>query len=419
MSYLAICACGQRWRSDGEAAATCPACGRAVVPIAVGGWRALWPRLLLASTVTLFAVIVVGVVLARLLPARHRATAGEPAAQATNPEPRLQEQPPFPPAREKASSPPVPPASTARATVPFPDRPAPIAPILEAPPRRAPPARPKAPPDKTVPELEGIDVFYQHVVISRLSQYHIADLDLGQNVQYELVSRLRVKEKKEGSLVVEQKVESVRLGNADPALQKRLEELLQKTKGATFTMTLNERREVKTFEGSREAIQVLTGKNPLGGPSFLLWSFLDQDGWKELAQLSFFQPPSGKNTGRWSRDMTHSWGPLGQWSGKIHYRAAGKQTGGERFHYLLDLAYQPPQKGGELPFEIGTSQFQIQTASGAILYQPSRGRVAAAEERFHVRGLLAVSVLGVEAPVQMDEMQVFQLRILDHNPLAR
>jgi hypothetical protein len=58
----------------------------------------------------------------------------------------------------------------------------------------------------------------------------------------------------------------------------------------------------------------------------------------------------------------------------------------------------------------------VQTARGAIAYDPGRGRVAAAEERFHVRGALAVSCLGVDSVVDMDEMQVFRLRILDRNP---
>jgi len=46
------------------------------------------------------------------------------------------------------------------------------------------------------------------------------------------------------------------------------------------------------------------------------------------------------------------------------------------------------------------------------------GQVAAAEERFHVRGVLAGSFLGAESTVQMDEKQVFQLRIVDKNPFA-
>ena len=47
------------------------------------------------------------------------------------------------------------------------------------------------------------------------------------------------------------------------------------------------------------------------------------------------------------------------------------------------------------------------------------GGIAAAEERFHVRGLLAVSLLGGDAVVEMDEAQLFQVRITDQNPLSK
>ena len=385
---------------------------------AATGLRTLWPRLAFAAALTLLGVIAAGVLLVRLLPPREQP---QPAvAQETPPGPRLEQpQTPTTPLPEQ------PPQVSVKPVLPLLDDP----PSLPVPPIESPKPRPKTPAsaktidvaDKSTGELKVGDEFFQEVVISRLSRYRVLELDLGQNVQYVLVSRFRVKEKtKDGGAIVEQKVENVRLRNADPALQRQLNELLQKTKGASFTMTLNARREVTKFEGGPETLNVLAGTNPLGGPSFLLWSFLDRDGWKELAQLSFFQPPPSVGRGdKWQRPMTHSWGPLGNWSGKIHYQASGKQAGLERFDYALDLAYKPPRQGGGLPFAIGKSEFQIQTARGAIGYRPERGRVAAAEERFHVRGALAVSCLGVDSVVQMDEIQLFQLRILDRNPSGK
>jgi hypothetical protein len=53
---------------------------------------------------------------------------------------------------------------------------------------------------------------------------------------------------------------------------------------------------------------------------------------------------------------------------------------------------------------------------GGIAFDAARGRVAAFEERFHVRGAIAVSALGVTTAVTMDEAQVFLVRLLDANP---
>lgn len=354
-----------------------------------------------------------------LLPTKDRAVSEGPPAPTTSPHPHfslsdtenLKE-----PARSEPELPGV-------ATVPLPP-PVPrpfgtphLPPTLE-------PATIPPPADGTPKRETGLregDVFWQEVVIRRVSQYRVLGADMGQNVQYLLVSRFTVTKKEaDDSLRVQQKVEAVRLDSADRALQAQLNDLLQKTRGATFELTLNPRREVVSFKGGQEALKVFTGKNPLGGQSFLLWSFLDLDGWKELAEVSFFQPREPLSKGdRWSRPMTHSWGPLGNWAGKIDFLHLGPQDGLERYDYALDLAYRPPGAGGGLPFEVGRADFRIQTARGAIGFDPRRGRVALAEERFHVRGLLAVSALGVDSAVEMDETQVFQLRLHDRNPLPK
>jgi hypothetical protein len=266
------------------------------------------------------------------------------------------------------------------------------------------------------------DEFFQEVVISRASRYSVLGADVGQNVQYALVSRFTVTKKEpDGTLKVRQKVEAVRLAEADKALQGRLDDLLQKTKGATFRLTLNPRREVTAFEGPKEPLKIFEGANALGGPTFLLWSFLDQDGWKELAEVSFFRPRQPPRKGdRWARPTAHSWGPLGSWQGQVGFVHLGKQAGLERYDYLLDLQYRPPAAGASaLPFQITRADFQVQTARGAIAFDPGRGRVTAAEERFGVRGILGVSALGLEGVVEMDEVQLFQLRRHDRNPLEK
>jgi hypothetical protein len=268
------------------------------------------------------------------------------------------------------------------------------------------------------PGLEEGDTFYQEVVVARVSRYRMADVDLGQNVQYSFVSRLTVTKKEpDGTLKVRQKVEAARLAEAERGPQAQLNELLQKTRGATFLLTLNPRREVVAFEGGQEALKVFEGVNALGGSTFLLWSFLDRDGWKELAELSFFQPRPEQ---RWTRPVRHSWGPLGRWQGQAAYARAGGRQGRDRYDYVLDLAYRPAAPGGAaLPFLIDRADFRVQNAGGSITFDPRRGRVAVAEERFAVRGLLVVTALGAEVPVDMDEVQLFQLRLHDRNPLDR
>jgi hypothetical protein len=273
-------------------------------------------------------------------------------------------------------------------------------------------------PKRQVAWKEG-DVLFQDLAIARVSSYRFLGTEMGQNVQYRFLSSFKVERvNADGGMVVLQRVEAAEFGNGDKAMQALLNDALKKTRGAAFKITLNAKREVTRFEGDGDAINVFDRKNPLGGQSFLLWSFMDRDGWKELAQVTLFRPDRPRTTsGKWARKMTHSWGPLGHWAGRVLYGYAGRQQKLDRIAYVLEMAYLPPRgRAPNLPFEIKGAAFKPQTAAGVIIYDADRDQVTAAEERFHVKGLLAVSALGVNVGIEMDEAQIFQLRILDKKP---
>jgi hypothetical protein len=268
--------------------------------------------------------------------------------------------------------------------------------------------------------LQEGDKFYQEVVITRLSSYRFLGAEIKQNTQYGFLSSFQVQKRKaDGGMVVLQKVETARFAGGDPAMQALLNGVLQKTKGANFKITLDAQRHVTKFEGAGDGINVFAGKNALAGQTFLLWSFLDRDAWKELAQTTLFRPEKPAGTAaKWTRPMTHSWGPLGSWTGRVVYGYTGKKARMDRIGYVLDMAYQPPGKGagGGLPFKIMRAVFKPQTAAGTILFDAGKDRVAAAEERFHVKGILAITALGVDSVIDMDEAQIFRLRVLEQKP---
>jgi hypothetical protein len=270
---------------------------------------------------------------------------------------------------------------------------------------------------KRKPGLKKGDRFYQEVVFGRASTFRVLGADIGNQSQYAFLSSFTVEESaEEGPRVVTQKVEAVRLTQADPAQQVRLNALLQKTRGATFRITLGPGGEVVKFEGEQTPLALARGGALTGELAFLLQSTLDLDGWKELAQLTFFRPPKESSTdGRWRRRMAHNWGPLGAWLGEVVYAPAGKVADLDRYDYLLALHYLPP-RGGGLPFQVARSEFRLLPSGGSIAFDAARGRVAAAEERFRVRGVLAVMALGVASVVEMEEAQHFRLRILDARP---
>jgi hypothetical protein len=262
------------------------------------------------------------------------------------------------------------------------------------------------------------DAFVQEVVVTRRSAYRILGADLGQNVQYAFVSRLTIDQvTDDGGLVVRQKVHEARFGDGDPAMQELLKDALKNTKDSTFEMTLDAAGKVTQFKGAKEPVKVFGNNNPLEGRTFLLWSFLDEDAWRELAQVTFFRPDGPLRAGeKWMKGFHHSWGPLGSWTGQTTYIAAGNKAGRERITYSHDMVYQPPRGAGDLPFQVKKAEFKPLAAGGTILFDSGKRRVAAAEETFRVRGAVLIGVGDLEAPVEMDETQLFRLRITEAAP---
>jgi hypothetical protein len=271
---------------------------------------------------------------------------------------------------------------------------------------------------KPRPGLKKGDRIFQEVIVSRQSTCSVLGIDVRDQAVFALLSSLRVEEAAEdGPRVVRQKVESVRLDRADPALQGRLNALLQKTRGASFRLTLGAGGEVLKFEGDKVPFALAVGGASAGELSFLLQSTLDPDAWKEFAQLTFLRPPDPlPRGGQWTRKMAHQWGPLGSWAGQVAYRPTGKAGRLDRFDYMLGLTYSPPGVGGGLPFQVSKADFRLLAGGGNIMFDVTRGRTVAAEERFHVRGVLAATALGATSTVALEEVQMFRLRILDELP---
>ncbi len=379
----------------------------------------LWLRLACIAVLTIVVMAgFVALLISSIMP--HRTVPSNPAAQTTTSAlDRPSTAPDF--ANQQRAREPLP-IAPAALDAPLPSgNPTSIEPITPPPASAKPPSSETA---KTAPldppkHWKAGDTFTQEVVVTRLSAYRILGADVGQNVQYIFVSRLTIaKAERDGSMIVKQKIQEARFSKGDPAMQALLNDALKKTKGVDFEFTLDSKGRVTRFQGPKEPRKLFAGNNPLAGQTFLLWSFLDDDAWKELAEITFFQPDKPLERGvKWSRKLTHSWGPLGTWAGQTAYVAAGKQKGMERINYMHEMTYQPPRAAGrELGFKVSKADFRPLAAGGAILVDPEQGTVSVAEETFRVRGALLVTFGDTDAAVEMDETQHFRLRILPATP---
>jgi hypothetical protein len=272
------------------------------------------------------------------------------------------------------------------------------------------------------------DTFTQEVVVSRRSAFRVLGIDVVKGAQYAFASTLAItKVNNDGSLEATQTITTARLIDADVDMRESLAAALAKTQGVKFDLTVAADGEVTGLKGLKDSIQVRIGKDEDVGASLRMWSVLDTDAWKELGSRTFFQPdrpihaegssadPAPRKP--WTRDATHDWGALGSWKGTTTY-AAGKKPDKarlEHYKYGHNLTYQPPVAGSDrdLPLKIVKADFKIVGAGGVILYKPTVRKVARAEEAFRVRGSVLVSLAGVEAAIDMEELQGFRINIVE------
>jgi hypothetical protein len=264
-------------------------------------------------------------------------------------------------------------------------------------------------------KLKQGDVFFQELKVIQKPTYSILGVFFNTSLQYTVLSRFTVEKAGPEGMQVKQKVEGAQLVQADALTQGILAPAVLKLPGTTFTIHLNPRMEATKFVAGAKPFQMA---NLLSAQGLQLTSLLDQDGWKELAELTFFQPnrPLERNA-KWSRKMTHNWGALGSWAGQIHYVYNGKEKGIHKVAYGLDMVYQAPKAGGMLP--INNAVFKPQIAGGMIHFDAERGKVLEAQERFHVRGRLTLNLLGQNSPVEIDEDQLFYIRIWERDPRVK
>jgi hypothetical protein len=262
-------------------------------------------------------------------------------------------------------------------------------------------------------------IIFQEIDIQRAPKFAILGAVSVQDLRYQLLSELRVGEPDDkGVRSVGQLVYDTRLVKSDDLSRAMFEESLRALKGWQFTYKLNRRGEVIEWTTGPTAGRKAAPVEPKGAKGFLVISVLDEDGWKEMAQLSFFVPEeqtAGSQT--WSRQMTHDFGPLGHWYGETSFLPKETHNGVLRVDYVHHMTYKSPDKDrGDLPFAIKDALFKAEMAGGTISFDTHARRIQTAQEHFLVKGTISTDILGQATTVQVEEQQAITIRILEQNP---
>jgi hypothetical protein len=187
---------------------------------------------------------------------------------------------------------------------------------------------------------------------------------------------------------------------------------LDNLKRQQYTYRLNHRGEVIEFTGHRDA-RVTIPLDLAASTGFQLSSVIDEDGWKELAELTFVAPPDGQQAGEpWRRQMTHDWGALGSWSGITTFAPQPPNGPLAQITFTREMNYTAPRSTtGGLPFQIRDAAFELQQASGVIEFDSAKQRVRKASENFDVRGTVTAELAGVGVQIDLTEQQRIEITL--------
>lgn len=263
-------------------------------------------------------------------------------------------------------------------------------------------------------------VLYQEIDIRRAPKFSILGSVTIQDLQYQLLSELKATPPDaDGSRSVEQYVVETKLLKADELSRPMFEQSLAALRGWHFTYKLIKGGEIAAWKSTPPDGRRTVRVEPPGGAGFLMTSVMDEDGWKEMAKLSFQMPDTTSDGKPWVRQMSHDFGALGNWYGETRFVPKGMSEGLVQIDYTHEMTYAPPDKDkavGGLPFVIRAAEFKPEVAGGSYFFNAQANRVERLQERFLVRGAIQTEVLGQGVTVEVEEDQMITVRIMDQNP---
>lgn len=273
-----------------------------------------------------------------------------------------------------------------------------------------------------LPQSTSEMTIFQELIVQRKPSFAMEGLtELKQFLKYRAVSQLTIgRDEGRGFRKVIQKIVDAKLLDADSVSAKQFEKSVKELIGRQFTFTLDRKQKILDFKGDKDKVKTfdlkdLSALEGFTGEGLMMSSVMDFDGWREMAQLTFLLPDDSKK--KWTDQMSHDWGEMGQWSGETQFEKKGTTNQLLRIDYAHWMNYLPGDLAkSKLPFKLEKVAFEVTEAGGRLLFDAKKGRIHSLEERFQVNGKIDASLLGTTTKISLSEVQSFQLKLHDQNP---
>lgn len=267
------------------------------------------------------------------------------------------------------------------------------------------------------------DTFYLQTTSTLKQDMKTLGKSLLQNLEQTTVYSLKVQAVEANkNVVLEQKVESIKVENKTGGAPPTDEKFNQQLVGVSFKVTLGPAGDVLKFEGYEELVKKIAGDD--AAAQKVVKATLSEENLKRAASDLFSFLPD-KALKMWDRRSDINLGPLGSFDAKKSYTMEGKQTvegkSVDRIAFTAEAKYSGPTKmeGSPFPFQVTKGDLKAEDYKGTLLFDPEAGRLVSLEESMKITGNVTISVSGSSFDTNVTQEQSITTKVLDKLPMPK
>jgi Family of unknown function (DUF6263) len=261
------------------------------------------------------------------------------------------------------------------------------------------------------------DKFYVEDVATTKTNVTVLSMQVKEESKTTTVTSYTVKKVTADTVVLAQTIENVDI-DAQGQLGGLAGKIVEKMKGATFTVHMTPAGKVTKLEGYKEFAKKLAGDD--GDTGKIVAALFTEDLFKASAEQAFsMTPPSAVKKGdTWKQESKIPVLGLGDFKTVSEYTYNGKGESGEMIGVKQQLTYAAPKAGKFLDIlEIKKGNLKADNAKGKYVFDAEKGRLVSAKMDMSIRGTLTVDFNGMNLDLNMVVDQSTVSRVLDQNPL--
>jgi hypothetical protein len=287
-------------------------------------------------------------------------------------------------------------------------------------------------------KFEKGKTFYQEMTTETKQEMKVMGMQITQNQKQTFYFSWTPVEEKDKNWIIKQKITGLKMDiqiggtpiqydstKDTSAVNNPLSDFFKALVGSEFTLTVSPDFKVTKIEGRDEFLKKLINTNQT--MESLLKQILSEDALKQMADPAFAVVPGKpvKKGESWEKPSKLDMGPIGRYETTYKFTYEGpdeKEKNLARIKVEATLKYFAPAgapAGSNLPFKIVSADLKSDKATGTILFDTEKGRLASSEMSLDLKGKLSIDISGMTSEVDLTQTQKTTVKTTDKDPLEK